>query len=94
MAKTMITGCALIDLYREMHCWGDLWEEDDVWVFNAVTVQGETAWASIESLGHGQKAVTIDKPYFGAHMFERRGVIVVAKRHCTLNHAAKEYIRA
>jgi hypothetical protein len=92
MADTIITGCMLVDAPNERRVWGDLWEEGDCYIFNAVLRHNQgagAAWEFIPWAEDGQKAVRID---LRARIFERRGVIVFQKDHASLNQVASDYL--
>lgn len=102
MSKCIIAGCALI--YPDTCVWGDLHQEGNCYIFNACLFpkdgfagepgakRGEAAWQRNNSKPPEMIKQVIMDPA-GAAPFERRGVIVFAKASCTLNQAAKDYIK-
>jgi hypothetical protein len=87
MAKCIITGCALV--IDNACVWGDLFEEGSCYVFNGNTAKGQTQWqydGLPPDLIKQIKFTGLSQP------FERRGVLVMAKKDCELNKAAKGYI--
>ncbi len=83
MPKCMITGCDLEIAGQFIH--GDLWEDGNVWIFNAV---GD--FREVPS-GWTEKVVSVfDEDH--KNYFERRNVFVFQKLHSTLNDAAQAYI--
>ena len=87
MAECLITGCYLYNVTDARHCWGDLHEVGDCYVFNAVLFEGETFWESNNPFG---KILNLRD---GAPYFERRGVIIVPKSYAYLNSAGASYIQ-
>lgn len=92
MARPIITGCELFDEARGTFVHGDLWEEGECYVFNAVLNGRDAAW-TFEAPGENPKVLTIHGYSYQPPFFERRGVIAVAKKFCSLNDEAKEYLR-
>lgn len=94
--STLITGCRLVDDYGNRSVWGDLWEVDgEIYVFNAVLENGETAWQydpnteSVKALA-SEKQIWLESPL---PIFGKRGVIVFPCRYSRLNDAAQAYLR-
>lgn len=81
MPKCMITGCGLE--IAGLHIHGDLWEDGNVWIFNAVGEFSETP--------HDHKIVSV---FHDNHhnYFERRNVFIFQKLHSTLNDHAYNYL--
>lgn len=83
MPKCMITGCDLKIEDSFIH--GDLWEDGNVWIFNAV---GNPKAAPSHSAAN-----VIEIFHDGHHnYFERRNVFVFQKLHSTLNDHAYNYL--
>ena len=83
MPKCMITGCDLEIAGSFIH--GDLWEDGNVWIFNAVGDFRE------EPSGWTERIITIlDDTH--KNYFERRNVFVFQKINASLNDAAHQYL--
>ena len=81
MPKCMITGCDLKLNDNFIH--GDLWEDGNVWIFNAV---GDFREKSLDS----RWVEIINEDHH--NYFERRNVFVFQKLHSTLNDHAYNYL--
>lgn len=93
--ETIITGCRLVDPHGSRSVWGDLWEVDsEVYVFNAVLENGETAW-KYEPNGELEVSTTEKQIWVRSFLpiFERRGVLVFPCRWAELNAVAEAYLR-
>lgn len=103
MSKCVLIGCALI--CEGMSVWGDLHEEGDCWIFNAVLTPqlshdeedrkmenrpGEARWQDSIPPDLIKQVVVHDR--VPTALFERRGVIIIAKACADLNPAAKSYL--
>lgn len=87
--RCIITGCTLSDTTGR---WvnGDLFDEGDCFIFNALVSEGETAWQYRHSPHRYPRELHIgDERQF----FERRGVIVIEKLRCSLNTTARLYLK-
>ena len=85
--QCVITGCYVFD--GDSHMYGDLHAVGDVYILNAVLNREGEAVRNYEDLPHpGAKIVNCEL----AFLFERRGVVIFAKEHATLNQAAKDYL--
>lgn len=85
--KCIITGCAFLEEGGTASLWGDLFEEGDCYIFNG-PVDGRWDYNRIPP--PEIKQVRYTGSY---HFFERRGIVVVPKKDCALNHAAREYLK-
>lgn len=87
MAKCVITGCGL-DIGGQ-YFWGDLHEQGDQWIFNAVVDRtGEAATV--------ERGFILPRPSLhtstAAPSFERRGLFIIPKATSELNQIAQEYL--
>lgn len=90
---TIITGCELVDPSSNRIAHGDLWRCGDVFFFNAVLSDGETAWKP-NNLTPDQlrdrRIITL-KPE--VNYFERRGIIIFPTAWGQLNTGALTYLQ-
>lgn len=84
--RCLITGCYLYNIADDNHCYGDLHEVGDCYVFNAVLREAQARWEGGNPFG---KILNLRD---GAPYFERRGVIIVPKSYTYLNSTAGDYI--
>lgn len=86
----LITGCELFVPEEGKTLHGDLHHIGDCYVFNGVlNDKGETNWLP-NYRGLQTTCHLIINP--GEFYFERRGVVVVAKKASFLNEKAREYV--
>ena len=83
MSGCVITGCGLVTEPGH-HFWGDLWEEEDCWIFNACGSEEGLE----EPLNPNEKCLTV----FTSDYFQRRNVFVIAKALSSLNQPARDYL--
>jgi hypothetical protein len=92
--QCIITGCGLTLDCARASTWGDLYEEGDVYIMSAGVSQttGQTSWAN--NMYFTEESDLKGLIYHGAgHVFDKRGVIVLPKSECTLNAAARKYLK-
>lgn len=88
MSTCLITGCALVIEGNSL--WGDLHEEQDCYIFNGVLKGGEALWQYGDTPPPAIKQIVWTG---GWAPFERRGVVILPKKLCELNQAAKDYLK-
>jgi hypothetical protein len=88
MPACIKTGCDLHDdaLGRTVH--GDLFEMEEVYIFNAVLKDGQSCWLSEPSNANRETLHILD----GQTYFERRGVIVVRKFSAIPNSCLRQFL--
>jgi hypothetical protein len=92
----LITGCALFDPVQERALWGDLHMlGSGTFVFNGVLKGFDASWM------YGDEAKLIADPrnrvlalVENAPVFERRGVVVFDRLHCTFNGTARTFLQS